>query len=511
MKKVLFWCLLCLTWRSYAQQTPSVCYEIFVRSFADSNGDGIGDINGITGKLDYLKSLGVDALWLTPVSQSPSYHKYDVTDYKAIDPEYGTLADYKKLIAEAHKRGIKIIKDLVINHTSDKHPWFLEAKKGKNNPYRDYYVWLTPQKIDSMGVATRERTGDSWEITPWHLANPNDTEKYYALFWGGMPDLNYDNPKVRQEIYAIAQYWLKEVGVDGFRLDAAKHIYPDWEAEKCHQFWVEFKQKMQAVKPDVYIVGEVWASADKVAPFFKGLPANFHLDACFAIHKMVNEGKSEGFVTKLLNDYKAFGSQNPNFIDATIIDNHDQARIGTVVKGNTDKMKIAAQILLTLPGQPYIYYGEEIGMLGDKPDENIREPFLWDVASKDAARTKWMTPHLTTEQSVVPLAVQQKDPSSVFQTYQKLIAFRKSQPALKQVIKPNLAQSSITEEGILAFIRTHRKGNLLVIHNLTSNAKTITIPAKEAAYTKLKFASGTTSMQGKTLHIAPASVVVLGK
>jgi len=143
---------------TFAQkQPPKVCYEIFVRSFADSNGDGLGDINGITAKLDYLKNLGVDALWLTPVSKSPSYHKYDVTDYKSIDPEYGTLDDYKRLISEAHKRGILIFKDFVINHSSSQHPWFLAAKASKTSPYRDYYNWLAPKTIDSLGIATTSK------------------------------------------------------------------------------------------------------------------------------------------------------------------------------------------------------------------------------------------------------------------------------------------------------------------------------------------------------------------
>ncbi|WP_081681305.1 alpha-amylase family glycosyl hydrolase [Flectobacillus major] len=493
------------------KKTPEVCYEIFVRSFADSNGDGIGDINGITAKLDYLKSLGVDALWLTPVNKSPSYHKYDVVDYKEIDPDFGTMADYKRLISEAHKRNIRIIKDFVINHTSDKHPWFLEAKKGKDNPYRGYYVWLSPQKIDSMGIATREKTGDSWEINPWHFANQGDSEKYYALFWGGMPDLNYDNPKLRKEIYDIAKFWLKEVGVDGFRLDAAKHIYPDWEAEKCHAFWQEFRQKMTAIKPDVYIVGEVWTSADKVAPYFKGLPANFHMDEGFAIQKIVNNQKDDNLIQKILADYKAFGSQNPDFIDATIIDNHDQTRIGSVVNGDINKMKVAAQLLLTLPGQPYIYYGEEIGMLGQKPDENLREPFIWNTKENDKSRTAWMKPTFSTDATIKPLSEQQKDPNSIYHVYKNLIAFRKKQPALSQVIRPNLKESTIKTEGVLGFIRTHKSGDVLVIHNLTNTAKSIELPANERKFKTLIFSQTPQqkSLKNNTVELPASGVVIL--
>ncbi|MFY7890802.1 MAG: alpha-amylase family glycosyl hydrolase [Spirosomataceae bacterium] len=513
MKKLLLFLLSISFYSTMAQgKTPPVCYEIFVRSFADSNGDGIGDINGITSKLDYLASLGVDALWLTPVCKSASYHKYDVEDYRQIDPEYGTLADYKKLIQEAHKRHIKIIKDLVINHTSSKHPWFLEAQKGKDNPYRDFYVWMTPQKIDSMGIATREKSGDSWEINPWHFAKQGDTEKFYALFWSGMPDLNYDNPKVRAEIYSMAKYWLKEVGVDGFRLDAAKHIYPDWEAAKSHAFWQEFRQQLTTVNPNVYLVGEVWASADKVAPYFKGLPANFHMDACGAIQKLVNdENDNQHFIQKLMDDYRNFGTQNANFIDATIIDNHDQTRIGSVVKGDKTKMKIAAQLLLTLPGEPFIYYGEEIGMLGEKPDENLREPFLWDSPQKDAFRTKWMKARFTTDATVTSLAVQEKDPSSIFNTYKTFIALRKKYAALAQVEKPNLQASTINQKGIISFIRTHKTGDLLVIQNLTNQPQKVLLTKETQKFKKLLFhsASPKASLQGNAILIPAAALVIL--
>jgi alpha-amylase len=258
-----FYCVL-MTTQLFSQETPRVCYEIFVRSFCDSNKDGIGDLNGITSKLDYLQDLGVEALWLTPFCKSPSYHKYDVVDYQVIDPEYGTMQDLERLIEEAHRRDIRIIIDFVINHTSSENKWFLEAKKGKDNPFRNYYSWLTPAQIDSMGVAIREKTADSWETNPWHWAKKGDTEKYYGMFWSGMPDLNMDEPKVRKEIYEIGRFWL-EKGIDGFRMDAAKHIYPEWEAPKAHDFWVEFRQEMEKIKPDVYIVGEVWTTAENVA------------------------------------------------------------------------------------------------------------------------------------------------------------------------------------------------------------------------------------------------------
>lgn len=511
MRKLVVFSLLLFGGNGFAQQnTPKICYEIFVRSFADSNGDGIGDLNGITGKLDYLQGLGIDAIWLTPVCKSPSYHKYDVTDYQQIDPEFGTMADFKHLVSEAHKRKILIIKDFVINHTSSKHPWFQEAQKSKSNPYRDYYVWLPPKTIDSLGIATREKTGDSWEITPWHFAHKGDSEKYYALFYGGMPDLNFDNPKVREEIYRIGKYWLQDVGIDGFRLDAAKHIYPDWEAEKSHAFWQEFRKTMESVKPNLYIVGEVWTSAEKVAPYFKGLKGNFNIDACFAIQKVVQSGKDDGLVKTILANYQVFSKANPSFIDATIIDNHDQNRIGSVMAGDINKMKVAANLLLTLPGEPYIYYGEELGMLGQKPDENIREPFLWDWQAKDTQRTHWMKPTFTTDATVKPLIDQQTDPNSMYQHYKKLISFRKNQPALCQVLIPNLKESTIQQAGILAFVRPHPTGDVLVIHNVGNAVQQVSLSSEKHSFKKVIFQTSTTaSLKNQTVEISPFSVVVL--
>lgn len=492
-------------------QPPRVCYEIFVRSFADSNGDGLGDINGITAKLDYLKGLGVDALWLTPVSKSPSYHKYDVVDYKSIDPEYGTIDDYKRLITEAHKRGILIFKDFVINHSSSEHAWFLASKSSKTNPYRSYYNWLSPKVIDSLGIATREVSGGSWELTPWHFAKPGDDEKYYGLFTGMMPDLNFDNPTLRQEIYQIGKWWLTEIGVDGFRLDAAKHIYPDWEAPKSHAFWQEFRREMESVKPSVYLVGEVWTTADKVAPYFKGLPANFDIDVHLAIQRIVKSGKDEGLVKKISTTYQEYAKANPTFIDATILDNHDGTRIGTIVGGDLNKMKAAANLLFTLPGEPYIYYGEELGMLGDKPDENIREPFLWTKQSADKGRPTWMKARFSTDETVKPLSVQQADPTSIYNHYKKLIAFRKSQPALSQVVPANVQETDLQQDGVITFVRPHTSGNLLVIQNLTDQSKSIPVTPATKGYQKVLFHTNSAKASTDAIQIGAYGVAVLSR
>ena len=228
-----------------------VFYEIFVRSFNDSNGDGIGDFNGITQKLDYLQELGVTAIWLMPIFPSPSYHGYDVTDYYDVNPQYGTMDDFKTLVEEAHKRDIRIIIDLVINHTSDKHPWFKEAKKDPNSPYRDWYIW---SKTDPKYLGP-------WGERVWHSSTSGF---YYGIFEAFMPDLNYKNPAVTDEMKKVASFWLKDIGVDGFRLDAAKHLIEEGskqENTKATHLWYqnEFYPATKAINPEVHDRwGVVW-------------------------------------------------------------------------------------------------------------------------------------------------------------------------------------------------------------------------------------------------------------
>ncbi|TDB65293.1 alpha-amylase family glycosyl hydrolase [Arundinibacter roseus] len=493
-----------------AAPTPRVCYEIFIRSFCDSNGDGIGDLNGITSRLDYLHELGIEAIWLTPFHPSGSYHKYDVNNYYEIDPEYGTLHDFRRLMHAVHARGMKLYMDLVINHTSIHHPWFQEARKGADNPYRNYYWWMLPERIEALGVEKREETADAHVIFPWH-DNPGDPEKYYAMFWNGMPDLNYDSTELRKEVYDIARFWLSDMQVDGFRLDAARHIYPPWLRSKNIEFWQEFGQVVERIRPDAYTVGEVWAKAAEVAPYFKGLKANFHFDLCFALQKMIQSGKQENFVESLRQDYAIFGSENPDFIDATMLSNHDQVRIGSLAGGSIDKMKLAAALLLTLPGQPYIYYGEEIGMLGQKPDERIREPFVWTEHRHDPQRALWIKPRYSRRGTVRPLAVQQADPASLYNHYKRLIALRKTLPALGQVHRPNLQAADTKDKELVAFIRSHPTEPVFVVHNLSKKVKQLTLSPKEQAFTQILFQTfDATHVQPGKLTLPGFGSVVLG-
>lgn len=458
------------------EKTPTVFYEIFVRSFCDSNGDGIGDLNGVTSKIDYLHDLGIEGIWLSPIFKSPSYHKYDITNYWDIDPEYGTLHDLQNLLFRAHEKGIIVILDFVLNHTSSNHDWFKEARKGPESEFRDYYTWKTPAEIKNLGLEHRKETADSQEKNPWHWAKRGDKEKYYGMFWSEMPDLNLDHQPLRQEIFKTGKYWLEQ-GVDGFRMDAARHIYPDYEIEKAHEFWVEFRSEMEKVKPSFYLVGEVWTQAQKVAPFFKGLKANFNFDLAYELQNIAQKGKDEkGIVEMLLRNYEIFGQVNDRFIDATFLSNHDMERVGSTVNGDQAKLKMLANFLFTLPGQPFVYYGEEIGMKGKKPDENIREAFLWNTRWEDKDRTNWRKPKYNTDSKVTPLFQQSQDHASLYNHYKNLIHLRKTHPALAQVYEPNLEKISTNKPTILAYKRPHGQGDFLIYHNIGKATSAITLP-----------------------------------
>lgn len=485
-----------------------VNYEVFVRSFADSNGDGIGDFNGLTARLDYLKELGVGGIWLMPIMPSPTYHKYDVVDYKAVDPEYGTQADFQKLVKEAHKRDIRILVDLIVNHTGSDHPWFKSAIEGKESPYRDYYVWANKDSVREQ-ISKKSTSLDSDNITQWHAVH-GDTlgEHYYGFFWGGMPDLNLDNPKVRQEFVEIGNYWLGEMNVDGFRLDAAKHIFPTDRPADNHSFWVWFRKEMQKIKPDVYLVGEVWSKAEDVAPYLKGLPALFNFDMGYAITKVVKAGVDTiGLIDtyKTINDY--YIKNTNEFIDATFLKNHDQNRILSELDGNQDKARVAAGILFTLPGTPYIYYGEEIGMLGVKPDEYIREPFLWAFNGKDQAQTRWEEPRYSNDQTVIPLVGQVDDPTSLYNFYKKFIHYRNSSEALTY---GSIETTPLKIHEVVSFIREIDGHKLLVLHNVSDVVLTIDLNDLFSDFKSIEFdSSDSAKISNSELKLPPYASVIL--
>lgn len=485
-----------------AQWPHGVYYEIFVQSFYDGDSDGIGDFKGLTQKLDYLAELGVNGVWLMPIMESPTYHKYDVTNYKSIHPDYGTEEDFKTFVEEAHKRNIKVIVDLILNHTGYDHPWFQNAKQGKDAAYRDYYVWAMKDSIREQ-IAKKEISLDSDNITQWHAVD-GDTlqEHYYGFFWGGMPDLNFDNPKVKEEFIDIGKYWLEYMNVDGFRLDAAKHIFPDERAEDNHEFWVWFRTEMEKIKPDVYLVGEVWSGAEQVAPYLRGLPALFNFDLGYAITRTVNAGKNtEDLIGKYKGIIDYYQSITSDYIDATFLKNHDQNRILSELGGDQDKARVAAAILLTLPGTPYLYYGEEIGMLGMKPDEYIREPFIWDENGKDKGQPTWIEPRYSTSKTVVPLSKQIKDENSLYHFYKNLIALRNGSRALTYGA---IETVDIPAHEIISLIRKEDKEDLLVLHNISDTEITIFVNDKIKKYSKVFYASSVDAELSKEEIVLPA-------
>jgi glycosidase len=482
--------------KSQVKWPYGVKYEVFVMSFADGDGNGKGDFKGLTAKLDYFKDLGVNGLWLMPIMPSDTYHKYHVTDYKNIDPDYGTLDDFKKFVEEAHKRDIRIITDFVINHTGNMHPWFLDAQKSKDSPYRDYYVWAKKDSIRNQ-LFKKTKSFDSDNIRKWHAVNGDTlSEHYYGYFNGLCPDLNLDNPKVKDEIVDIARFWLNEIKVDGFRMDAARHIFPDERAQDNHGFWVWFKNEMEKIKPDVYLVGEVWSNSREVAPYLKGLPSLFNFDLGYAIANVAAAGKD---TIELVHKYKDirdyYKSVTTDYLDATFVKNHDQTRILTELKGNVSKAKMAAAMLLTMPGTPYIYYGEEIGMLGDKlstyadqfgPDAFVREPFVWAPGKEDKMQTAWEEARYSTDETVVPYNQQKDDRESLYNFYKSMIRYRNSSAALTY---GEIEHSGIAFYEIVSFVRKFGDTEVLVLHNVSDVEITLPLVGTKEKFNEIDFDS----------------------
>lgn len=445
----------------------AVFYEVFVRSFADSDGDGKGDLRGLTARLDYLNDgdpatradLGVDAIWLMPVFASPSYHGYDVTDYLKVNPDYGTEADLDRLIAEAHRRGIRVVLDLVLNHTSDQHPWFRESASSRTSPRRDWYVW---------------RQDDPGWTQPW---NPSQTtwfrrggEWYYAIFWSGMPDLNYRNPAVREEAKRIAAHWLGK-GVDGFRLDAIRHLIETGPgagqsgSPENHVFLREFAAAVRAAKPDAVLVGEVWSETDDIARYYGDGKDELQLLFDFPLAKAIVEGVDAGdggFTAHVLREVAA--AYPPGAVDAPFLTNHDQFRVATQLANDPGKLRLAAAILLTLPGAPFVYYGEELGMQNGpgREDEWKRTPMPWDGSAHGGFTTgdPWMP--LAPGHETANVAAESGDPGSLLSRYRALVRARKGSAALARGDAVPLS----TPGAALAYVRRAEGETVLVVHNM---------------------------------------------
>lgn len=499
------------------EQPSDVYYEIFVRSFYDSDGDGIGDLQGVIEKLDYLNDgdpnttddLGVTGIWLMPINPSPSYHGYDVTDYRSIHPDYGTLDDFKRLLAEADKRGIKIIMDLVVNHTSTEHDWFKQAASDKAAATRDWYIWAEDQGKTPSGVSA------AGSGSPWHELNG---AHYMGTFWGGMPDLNFDNPKVREEMKDIGKFWL-ELGVDGFRIDAAKHIYEDMMSDKGEEttakntaWWQEFRASMNEVNPDAYIVGEIWDnSAAVVAPYLNNaFDSGFNFSLGESIIGAVMNEKDNNLAFTLERTYGLYSQvSGGKFTDAVFLTNHDMNRVMSQLKDDGNHAKMAAGILLTMPGNPFIYYGEEIGMKGAKPDEQIREPMIWSNTGSDMGQTTWEPLKHNRGDQVLGVEQQTDDEDSLLSRYRMLIRWRNEMPALN---RGAIESYSSGNQQVMAYIRRTNDSSALVVHNLSDTEQTMDLAAKNGSaefQTLSKTSDKNAALSGSSLKLPPYTTVIL--
>jgi alpha-amylase len=437
-----------------------VYYEIFVRSFQDSNGDGVGDFQGVIERLDYLQELGITGIWLMPIHPSPSYHGYDVTDYYEVNPDYGTMEDFKALLEEIEKRDIKIIMDLVVNHTSDQHPWF-EASKNNDATYRDYYSW------SEADLGWKGTSG----APAWH----ETTSGYYlGLFWSGMPDLNFRHTAVVEEMNKVATFWLEQ-GVNGFRVDAIQHIIEtDGNIRNTAETfaWLKnFQAHIKSVNPEAFLVGETWTDTQSIVRYHED--ANLEMSFNYPLWENVLAAIQKRSATDLAfiveQDEKLYPE---GAVRGTFISNHDQLRPASTlnIRRDVPRLKLAAGLLLTLPGVPFLYYGEEIGMPngeGNK-DEEKRTPMRWDDSANAGFSSARPWYAFSTDDETITVAAEESDPESLLNYYKQIIALRKENPALYQ----GLTEVVETEENtLLAFKRSTPEQTVLVLANVGNGTR----------------------------------------
>jgi glycosidase len=410
-------------------------YEIFVGSFYDSDGDGMGDLNGVTEKLDYINDgdsstsddLGCNAIWMMPISESPSYHKYDVTDYESIDPDYGTLDDFDNLLSEAHSRGISVILDMVINHTGSQNQWFKDAVSYLKNlpegqepssdecPYVDYYNFSREQEDGYVPLS-----GTNWY--------------YEARFSEDMPDLNLDSDAVRQELTDIATFWLNR-GVDGFRMDASLYYYTG-NNEKSIDFLKWYADMVRGINPDAYIVSEVWTDQSTYSTYYAS-----GIDSCFDFAFATQDGiiaktvngfyDAADYVNAQSKEQDLYASYNSNYINAPFYTNHDTARSAGYYAGDDgSKTKMAEGLNLIMSGNAFLYYGEELGMKGSGKDENKRAPMYWSTDSSAEGMCDGPTGMDSIKMKFDSFEKQDSDPSSILSYVRSAIKIRNAFPSV---------------------------------------------------------------------------------
>jgi maltose alpha-D-glucosyltransferase / alpha-amylase len=501
----------------------AVFYEINVRAFCDSNGDGKGDFRGVLQKLDYLQALGVDCLWLQPYYRSPLQDDgYDVADYYQLLPEYGQVEDLKAVIDEAHGRGMRVIADLILNHTSDQHPWFQSARADRHSPYRDYYVWSdTDQRYQDARIIfiDTEKSNWSWD----ELAG----QYFWHRFYASQPDLNFDNPAVQAEMLNVMRFWLK-LGLDGFRADAVPYLF-EREGTNCenlpetHVFLKRVRRLMDEEYPQAILLCEANQWPEDVRPYF-GEGDEFHMGFHFPVmprlYMALRQQRREPIAWIL--------ERTPEIPEncqwCTFLRNHDELtlemvteeerqwmwqeyapeprmrlnlgirrRLAALLDGDRRKIALANSLLFSLPGSPILYYGDEIGM-GDNiwlPDRHgVRTPMQWDAGLNAGFSTAppedLYLPVLVGAYSPeqVNVLAQQADPASLWNTIRRMIAVRKAHPVFGW---GGFAWADISNESVAAFWRVGQAESLLIFNNLSSDSQRVDVqmPAGNAAWQDL--------------------------
>lgn len=627
---------------SAGEKQGNISYQLLIYSFADSDGDGIGDFNGIKSKLDYLDALGVSAIWLSPAHPADSYHGYDVQDYSAVNPKYGTEADFKALLDAAHAKDIKIYMDYVLNHTGKGNVWFAAAKKGEiNKEFGWFHISANPSadiaagkfpmltsynsgewhdvtvgdigyegrlhfKVDFSGsvktltVTTSEaaaqqpntdtsvnmflwvgepgkavrmyKTGtDIYEITldfssPWGvLVRSSDTSwdngtkwgapkganvlsfgtplalstddaqdilfgspsqmKFQGAFGSWMPDLNYgavstaSSSGAFEAIAETADKWIG-MGVDGFRLDAVKHIYSNERGSENPAFlklWYDRCNETfrKSHSSDIYMVGEVWMDANSVSPYYKGLPTNFEFDFWERLKWVLNQRTGCYFAKDLMSYRSKYAAVRPDAIAATKLTNHDETRAATILGRDIDKLKQAAAFLMTAEGQPYIYQGEELGYWGKDGDDGgrdelVRTPIVWDKASSAAVGDLSGNVDATLVTDEISVEKQKASSSSLLRTYFEWTKARNSCPALaggKMSAHQKYNDSNTLVSSVAAWYMTASDGSkALVLHNVGNNEVSLDLSGDKLD--KQLVSLGSVSVDGSTVKLGASSSVV---
>lgn len=490
----------------------AILYEVNVRAFADGTGDGHGDLCGLTAKLDYFSDLGVDCLWLQPIYPSPRMDDgYDIADYCDIDPHYGTLDDFHTFLAEAHARGLRVITDLVLNHTSDQHPWFKAARSSKTSPYRDYYVWSdTDQKYKEARIIFLDIEKSNWawdEVTGQY---------YWHRFYSSQPDLNYDNPRVCAEMLNVMKFWLN-LGVDGFRADAVPYLF-EREGTTCenlpetHRYLKEIRRFLDVHYPGKILLAEANQWPADVRPYF-GDGDEFHMAFHFPVMPRIFMALARADCSPIVDILSA----TPKIPDicqwCTFLRNHDELtlemvtpeereymwqtfaplprmrlnlgirrRLASLLDNDRRKIELLNSILFTLPGSPILYYGDEIGMgdniwLDDR--DGVRTPMQWDAGPNAGFSRRELPPEplyapLIDDERFgyqrVNVVSQRADPASLWHTLRRMIAVRKGHPAFGCGDYEFLPIGNLA---VLALVRTCATETVLALHNLSVQPQTI--------------------------------------